>query len=109
MNNEEIFRDLLNERNTYEQELYDFLINPLILIPQDDPFWDPVVVSLNDSQINELKVVEKEAECLICTNVSLNFKKVNCCNNDICSDCIFTWFSKSVKCPFCKQDLRDFV
>jgi len=105
----EDLRILIIERTNFENEIFDFLINPLVFVPPDDPFWDPVTVNLNDSQINQLKTIEKEAECFICTNISLNFSNLNCCNNDICSDCTFNWFSKSVKCPFCKQDLRDFI
>jgi hypothetical protein len=34
------------------------------------------------------------------------FKKISCCNNKICLDCIQIWFNKSVFCPFCKEDQR---
>ena len=108
-NVEDLFYITLVNRNQFESELYDFLVNPMALIPQDSSFWDPVVVSLNEYQIEQIENIEKEADCFICTNNFSNFKQVPCCSKLICEDCTEIWFCKSVKCPYCKQDLREFI
>jgi hypothetical protein len=94
--------ELIRQRNEFELQIYDFLVNPII----SDDFWEPVKVSFKE--INKLKDSIKEDICHICTDKHLNFKKLNCCNQEICNGCCHNWFNESVKCPFCFQDLRDF-
>ena len=111
------YEQLLIERNEFEEELYNTLIsnNLEILIEltedleDDDPFWDPVIVCLSNTQIESLETVtiESQKECLICNENNDTFKKVSCCNNKICLDCVNSWFKKSVFCPFCKHDQRE--
>jgi hypothetical protein len=110
---------LLQERQQFENLLYDYLINEtddLILlnvnnfnnfnfIPED--FWEPVTVCLTIDQVSNLETVTKTCECIICKDIKSDFKNLSCCNNDMCEECIINWFTKSVHCPFCKQDQRE--
>jgi len=106
-NNTNNFQRIIEERNAFEDYIYDILVNPIIIIPHEsDSFWDPVVVSLNNLDELETVVCEK-IECLICTDKYDTFKKVKCCNNKICLDCASNWFERSVFCPFCKHDQRE--
>jgi hypothetical protein len=97
------FHILLLERDAFELEMYDYLVNPFI-IPES--FWEPVDVSFE--KVSELEDIIKEDTCYICSETHLNFKKVNCCNQEICNGCCYKWFKTSVKCPYCYQDLREF-
>ncbi len=100
---------LVQERNEFENELYDFLLNPSVLfVPVNlpDDFWDPV--TLKFERVHELEDVIGENECAICLENHINFKKMNCCAQKICNNCCFTWFETSIKCPYCYQDVREF-
>jgi len=97
------FRNLLRERNIFELQVYDYLVNPY-MVPND--FWEPVKVSLDISQLNQMSIKDN---CIICTNDSNFFRELKCCKNKLCNGCAERWFSQSVKCPFCVQDLREFV
>jgi hypothetical protein len=108
-NTEDLFYVALADRHQFEIDLYDFLINPMALIPQGDSFWDPVIVNLSELQIEKIEFIEKDSDCFICTSTFNYFKQVPCCSKLICDDCTDTWFCKSVKCPYCKQDLREFI
>uniref|UniRef100_A0A6C0AYK6 RING-type domain-containing protein n=1 Tax=viral metagenome TaxID=1070528 RepID=A0A6C0AYK6_9ZZZZ len=98
------FHTLQLERDAFELEMYDYLVNPFLGIP--DSFWEPINVSFEN--VNELEDIIKEDTCYICSETHLNFKKVNCCNQEICNGCCYKWFKTSVKCPYCYQDLREF-
>jgi hypothetical protein len=98
-------RLLINERRNYEQQLYDFLVNPFTFIPES--FWEPVPVSFE--HVKNLKDSIGEKDCSICLEKHLNFKIHTCCKQTSCNNCCITWFKKSVKCPFCNQDIRDFT
>ena len=106
------FVRLLLERANYETELYDFLVSPLIVVPQtNSSFWDPVVVCLNQDQLQLASVATtcELTECAICITDRQVFKKVKCCNQLICTQCANDWFIKSVYCPYCKRDLRELI
>ena len=95
---------LIRERNEYENFIYDFLITTF---PIPESFWDPVIVCLTEKQINLMEQIEcEDIECFICKDTKNKFKKIKCCNNNLCLDCIESWFNKSVFCPFCKKDQR---
>ena len=101
------YNTIVEERNAFENYIYDILVNPIMIIPHEsDSFWDPVIISLNNLDELETIVCEK-IECLICTDKFDTFKKVKCCNNKICLDCASNWFERSVFCPFCKHDQRE--
>lgn len=101
------FERLIFERNNFEINLYDYLVDPLLFIP--DEFWEPVIVSLTASQIEKFVTEYCNDECIICNTTCEFFKPLVCCNNKTCVDCFNNWFNISVKCPFCKQDLRNFL
>ncbi len=102
---EETINRLIRERLDFENEMYDYLLEPVSILI-DDSFWEPVHVGYK--RIKELKDVITEDVCCICTEKHLNFKSISCCNQKMCNDCCYTWFEKSVKCPYCQQDIRDF-
>lgn len=112
--------DIDDTTEQLDARILRFLNNPLIQygnpgnpgnlfsgIPED--FWDPVVVSLSETQIYSLKRKLKKQNCTICSDDVYNYKVLPCCKNDLCLDCTSSWFSKSVKCPYCNQDVRDFI
>ena len=128
------YLSLIQQRNEYEDLLYDFLIShnninninefdnignvgdvgnfDILIIGEFIPesFWEPVTVSLSIEQIESLQnVVLETTECFICKDTKQYFKHLKCCNNDICGECINHWFNRSVYCPFCKQDQRESV
>jgi hypothetical protein len=82
----------------------DFNLDVFQVLPSN--FWDPVVVNVPNEQIDILELIEVHEECLICTSEQEVFKKIPCCKNIICIDCTYKWFGMSVKCPFCKSDIR---
>jgi len=97
---------LIHERLLFEDEMYDVLISPLF-IPDD--FWEPVIVCLTEEQIESMKDITKNEICFICDETMESFKELPCCHKDMCVDCNYTWFNRSVFCPFCKCDQRNFI
>ena len=63
---------LIQNRNDYENELYDYLLDPGIFNVIDDSFWDPVQIAY--LQVHNLKDIIGEDTCSICTDTHLNFK-----------------------------------
>jgi hypothetical protein len=96
---------LIRERQRFENEMYDLLVNVDQFLPPE--FWEPVVVKIPET-FNFEKVVTEPTECFVCFNEFTVFNKLNCCKKKLCEDCTKTWFDKSVKCPFCVQDIRTF-
>jgi len=104
-----------SDETDLDNRIMFFLSNPLITehlfryqeIPDD--FWEPVIISLQDEQKSLLKNKLFRQECIICNEDSYNYKILPCCTNDMCHSCMDTWFDKSIKCPYCNQDLRDFI
>ena len=93
----------------------NYLINYRIFETDEDvtdeyleSFWEPVIVRLSDSQINSLEHSSESKECSICTYSRCNFNITPCCQNDLCVKCANKWFEKSVFCPYCKADIRDY-
>jgi hypothetical protein len=74
-----------------------------------ESFWDPVVVCLSEHQFSLVTNKLKKQDCVICNETKYNFKVVPCCKNDLCTCCASAWFGKSIKCPYCNQDIRDFI
>jgi hypothetical protein len=101
------YQNLIIQRNAYEVQVYDYLVNPFLLMP--DNFWEPVKVCLKPHQITELTEVVIQENCIICADDTEFFREVKCCKNKLCHGCAERWFSESVKCPYCVRDLRDFI
>ena len=104
--------DLIRSRQQFENEVYDLLVNIDLLVPPN--FWDPVVPNsdnnlVNASNIDFQKVVCELTDCFICFQEFTEFNVLECCKKKLCENCRNTWFKKSVKCPFCVQDVRDFI
>jgi hypothetical protein len=120
----ETFNDYIQNRNNFENEMYDYLasstsfngiffiyqnvlnVDQSVMIPVNDDFWDPVVVSYDS--VDQLEEVPLQDQCFICTEDKCLFKKMKCCSQNLCVECCQEWFGRSVKCPYCYQDLRDF-
>jgi len=97
------FHAMVIYRDAFENQAYDYLVNPLI--PEE--FWEPVVVCLSPSEISQFERIPVSDECAICNQDCSLFIKLGCCTNYMCEMCASKWFSSSVKCPFCVQDLRN--
>jgi len=97
---------LMSERRRFENEIYDFLVAPLLSFVEDESFWEPVKVGYKN--VKDLPDDVTEDTCVICTEQHLNFKSLICCNQKMCNGCCYQWFESSVKCPYCFQDIRDF-
>jgi len=95
---------LIFERDLYELLVYDILVDPFAGVPES--FWEPVEVSFDN--VKELQDIIGEDECYICSENHLNFKSLSCCNQKMCNGCSYSWFKKSVNCPYCYQDIREF-
>jgi hypothetical protein len=127
----ETLNDYIQNRNNFENEMYDYLasstsfngiffiyqnvlnvdpnvlnVDQNVMISVNDDFWDPVVVSYDN--IDQLEEVHQQDQCFICTEDKCLFKKLKCCSQILCVECCQEWFGRSVKCPYCYQDLRDF-
>jgi len=99
------FNLLLVDRNIFESRAYDYLVQNVI----PDDFWEPVTISLTLQEISEFEKVSHSDECAICNEDLESFLKLSCCNQEMCENCTKKWFSSSVKCPFCVQDLRNYL
>jgi hypothetical protein len=100
-----VFSRFILEREIFEETLYNYLESPFI----PESFWEPVKIGLNNSEIESLKICFNETECLICTENNILKRELMCCKNIMCGECSNKWFLKSVKCPFCIQDIRTFL
>jgi hypothetical protein len=118
------FNDYIRNRNNFENEMYDYLasstsFNGIFFVYTnvinneiddnlniDDDFWDPVIVSYDS--INLLEDITLQEHCHVCTEDKSLFKKLKCCSQNLCVECCQEWFGRSVKCPYCYQDLRNF-
>ena len=90
-------------RTFLELLLVEYLISSL------NDFWEPVKVVLSESELNTFKIINSHDECTICYESCLKFNEMTCCKNKICTNCTKDWFNRSVYCPYCKQDLRDYL
>ena len=90
-------------RTLLEILLFEYLISSL------SDFWEPVKVGLSESELNKFKIVTSHDDCSICYEYCLNFNEMSCCKNKICTNCIKLWFNKSVYCPYCREDVRDYL
>jgi hypothetical protein len=78
-------------------------------------FMDPVVVHPTREQIaaaTEVAVLEEalEGTCAICQDrmeARNPVRKIRACNHSFHTECIDTWFERSVSCPVCRHDIRD--
>jgi hypothetical protein len=93
---------LINERNRFEDQLYDYLLSESI----PASFWEPITVCYEKTK--DLEDVIGEESCIICMETHINFKKLHCCKQKLCNGCSYKWFETSVKCPYCYQDIREF-
>ena len=81
------------DNNVLEFMLLEFLSATFILMPID--FWEPVKVSLSNSQINNLINLNIFEECTICYESCQKFKEMSCCKNKICISCTKKWFNET--------------
>ena len=107
---ERVMRFLSNPLEYHIQHIF-VNRNMLDLIDNRVPegFWDPVVVSLSEHSYSLITNKLKKQDCIICNETEYNFKVVPCCKNDLCTCCASSWFGKSIKCPYCNQDIREFI
>jgi hypothetical protein len=78
-------------------------------------FMDPVVVRPTREQIDaatEVVVLSEalEGSCAICQDrmeAQNPTRKINVCGHSFHTECIDTWFERSVSCPVCRHDIRD--
>ena len=101
------YLNALIERSDYELQMYDYLVDTLILVPET--FWEPVKVSLTDEQIAAFKENNVSDECPICFEEKTLFISLNCCSQQMCKDCCKKVFKENVKCPYCNHDQRELV
>ena len=106
----ELYDILIEQRNNFENELYDILTNNSIdniFVYYEIPpsFWESVKITYD---VKTLEDIIGKDECIICSENHLNFKKLHCCNQKMCNGCCYKWFNESIKCPYCYQDIREF-
>ena len=70
----------------------------------------PDILTDNETvERNTLKLVSTDVpwECQLCNDIKHRKYVLGCCNKEICDTCTEKWFyEKSVKCPYCRQDIR---
>ena len=101
----ELMDSLIVSRRLFELNLYDYLVTAETEYLTD--FWEPIKVALDKKVIIGFKKIYEESECSICCTSKFFFREMPCCKQKFCINCINTWFTESVKCPFCKQDIRE--
>ena len=96
----------LNERNRREMEEINRLIDNFYFSELPHDFWEPVKVTIDDSKNFNFK--NETWECVICRQERNKKTELECCKQPLCDYCVKNWFNKeSVKCPFCKKDIRE--
>ena len=101
----------LSTRNALDMVIISSLLNPATL-PPNEAFWEPVKVGLTLEQGEQvpLSTISEADCCWICTENKTLWRTLPCSDQHVvCHDCFIKWFSESVKCPFCKQDVRDLI
>lgn len=70
-----------------------------------DSFWDPVKVTTDTEKFKYTQV--DLWDCPLCAEDRTRCFKLECCGNRMCDVCTTKWFGKeSVKCPYCRKDIR---
>jgi hypothetical protein len=70
-----------------------------------DEFWEPVKIT---TEKQSFTFEDEEWECLICRQERSKKTQLGCCKQSLCESCVENWFTKeSVRCPFCKKDIRE--
>lgn len=78
-------------------------------------FMDPVVVRPTRDQIaaaTDVIVLDEalETNCAICQDrmeAQNPTRKIRACGHSFHTECIDTWFERSVSCPVCRHDIRE--
>ena len=101
--------DRNNERLNNIRTFIDRIINTNNL--------EPVIVSLSENDLNtyttRFHVVSEDEvynPCSICQEdirLGEEIRSICHCNHSFHTDCIDTWFQRSVRCPNCRFDVRD--
>jgi len=102
---EEVNRAIENfQLERVEDLLSDILTVQTISVPPD--FWEPVKVTVGDDK--KFEFTDEIWECFICREERTKKTEMECCKQALCESCVENWFNKeSVKCPFCKKDIRE--
>ena len=70
-------------------------------------FWEPVKIVVDSRILSHRNHV---FECSICGESRRKAVILNCCTGLICKPCSIKWFCKQdVKCPYCREDIRDHI
>lgn len=70
-----------------------------------DDFWEPVKITTDKEKFI---FYEESWECIICRENRNKKTDLKCCKQSLCDICVEEWFTKeSIKCPFCKKDIRE--
>ncbi len=105
MTNEAFYLNIVNRLLTQDQN------NSTVVrftIPSN--FSEPVVVRPTDEQIeNALQSIPNStSNCAICQDsISYDGVKIRHCGHDFHRSCLSNWFEINVRCPVCRQDIRD--
>jgi hypothetical protein len=74
-------------------------------------FEDPVPVVATNAQIDaatEMNIAtEEDSNCAICQEGMTVATRLRACNHVFHHSCINTWFRTSVRCPVCRNDIRE--
>jgi Ring finger domain len=74
-------------------------------------FEDPVPVVATADQITaatEMNIAtEEDSNCAICQESMAVATRLRACNHVFHHSCINTWFRTSVRCPVCRNDIRE--
>ena len=101
---DELNRTIENFHLSRGEYLLSEILTIVPIVPPD--FWDPVKVTVSDDK--KFDFIDENWECFICREERTKKTEMKCCKQALCDSCVENWFNKeSVKCPFCKKDIRE--
>ena len=105
LTNESRLLDLLGQLNV-EQTLRNLLSNATIVVSESD--ISPTIPTAEQLNTAFIPVLNPDGACSICQE-SLNIReavRLRNCGHVYHRSCATTWYSRSVVCPLCRNDIR---
>lgn len=96
-----IFNNLNNISSNLDNENYTQDFEDVSIAPSISTLREATTIFISRNNDNNCTI------CLQSIQDNEICRKINKCRHFFHSDCIEKWFEKNIKCPMCRQDLRD--
>jgi len=98
--------DAIMEYHRNRERIFLFMLQERLFMESiPDDFWEPVKITTDKEKFI---FYEESWECIICRENRNKKTDLKCCKQSLCDICVEEWFTKeSIKCPFCKKDIRE--